>query len=958
MSHVFVAEESALGRRVVVKVLPPDLGVGLNVERFRREIQLAASLQHPHVVPLLAAGQAEGLLFFTMPLVEGESLRTKLAREGEQPIGESVRMLRDIVDALAYAHTRGVVHRDIKPDNILVSHHHALVTDFGVAKALSESTGGATFTSAGVALGTPAYMAPEQAAADPHTDHRADIYALGAVAYEMLSGRPPFTGATAQTVLAAQVTKTPEPIGEARSSVPPGLGALVMRCLEKKPADRWQTADELLGQLEAMATPSSGMVPTQAMRGVRRPTRLGLIAATLGIVVAAVAGWLIRGRSNAPVAAVDPRAVAIFPFRVSGAEPSLAYLREGVVELLAVKLTGEGGPRAVDPSAALSAWRRQAGSSGDELDRAGALVLARTLGAGKAVQGSIVGSPARLTFTAALVGGGGDDARVSVEGPLDSLSVLMDRLTAGLLADVPNVGGALAQLTTASLPALRAYLDGQSQYRRGSYHEAVKHFERALDLDSTFALAGLGLANAAGWCCSGVERGQRQAWAGKERLGPADRAVLQGRVGPRYPEVSSALEHHRAWQRAVEVAPDRPDAWYGFGDILFHWGLVFGISDPWQRTTSAFRRSLQLDSTFAGPLEHMVELAARSGDTVETSRLVGLAMAADSASEIAGFLRWRLAMARGDSAGLRRIRAEIPQMPFQSLGNIILASQMDALPMDDAWTALAVSGRRASTRDEGWFAWTGLWLTALNAGRPLEARTAFERIPHFEADRASGLAFLLLAATFGDGDTADASSAARKLIGRGPAVPGPEGSRATEFDNRCALEQWRLAHGDLSSVGRTITFLSSSDPKLDQSPTRASNYACATLLSAWNAVATRGPDAPRKVARLDSLLRSGVSSSVLLQQGSLVLARLYEAQGDLPLAAQAIKRRVFGLGVPAFLSTYLREEGRLAALTGDREGAIRAYQHYLLLRENPEPPLLAQADQVRKELGRLLAEER
>jgi serine/threonine-protein kinase len=954
MSRVFVAEETSLGRRVVVKVLPPDLGAGLNVERFRREIQLAASLQHPHVVPLLAAGQAEGLLFFTMPLVEGESLRTKLAREGEQPIGESVRVLRDIADALAYAHSRGVVHRDIKPDNILVSHHHALVTDFGVAKALSDSTGGAHFTSAGVALGTPAYMAPEQAAADPHTDHRADIYALGAVAYEMLTGRPPFTGATAQTVLAAHVTKAPEPIAEARSSVPPGLGALVMRCLEKKPADRWQTADEVLGQLEAMATPSGGMVPTQAIRGVRRPARLGLLAATLVVFAAAVAGWLIRGRNNGPAAVVDPRAVAIFPFRVSGAEASLAYLREGVVELLAVKLTGEGGPRAVDPSAALSAWRREVASSGDEPDRDDALTLARALGAGKALQGSIVGTPARLTFSATLVGGG-DDARVSVEGPLDSISVLMDRLTAGLLAGVPNVGGALAQLTSASLPALRAYLDGQSQYRRGSYREAVRHFDRALDHDSTFALAGLGLANAAAWCCDS-ERGVRVAWAGRDRLGPSDRAFLEGIVGPRYPEVSSALDHFHAWERAVEVAPDRPDAWYGLGDMVFHWGLVFGIPDPWERATSAFRRALQLDSTFAGPLEHLTHLAARSGDTVEAARLVGLALAADSGSEVAGYLRWRLAAARGDSAELRALRAAIPQMPLQSLGNILMGSQLDALPMDDARAAVAAAVRRASTRDEGNTSWGGLWVTALNTGRPSEAQRAIVRIPLFEADPSRLPGFVLLAATFGDGDTVAAVSAARELAGGVSAVPAGEGTaREAQFQNRCALEQWRLAHGELTSVGRTIAFLAAADPKLDDSQTRANAIACTVLLTAWNAVATRGSDAPQKVAALDSLVRTGPSSTSL-QQGNLLLARLYEAQGDLPRAAQTIKRRVFALGVPVYLATYLREEGRLAALTGDRDGAIRAYRHYLTLRDDPEPSLLRQASEVRKELAKLLAE--
>ncbi|HEY7636664.1 MAG TPA: serine/threonine-protein kinase, partial [Gemmatimonadales bacterium] len=173
MSRVFVAEETALGRKVVLKVLPPELGAGLSVDRFRREIQLAASLHHPNIVPLFAAGEADGLLYYTMPLIEGDSLRARLAREGELPIGETIRLLRDVVDALSCAHEHDVVHRDIKPDNVLITRHHALVTDFGVAKALSEATGPTALTSVGVALGTPAYMAPEQASGDAHVDHRA-----------------------------------------------------------------------------------------------------------------------------------------------------------------------------------------------------------------------------------------------------------------------------------------------------------------------------------------------------------------------------------------------------------------------------------------------------------------------------------------------------------------------------------------------------------------------------------------------------------------------------------------------------------------------------------------------------------------------------------------------------------------------------------------------------------------
>src|SRR5260370_32004732 len=202
-----------------------------------------------------------------MPHIEGESLRARLAHDHELPVGEAVRILHDVVDALAYAHTHGIVHRDIKPDNVLLSGKHALVTDFGVAKAVSESTGKTPLTSMGVALGTPAYMAPEQAAADPNTDHRADLYAVGALAYEMLAGRPPFTGNSPHAVLAAHVTQPPEPIPQHRPSVPAPLAAVEMPCLPKRPADRWQTAEELLGQREALATPTGGPAPTGRAAG-------------------------------------------------------------------------------------------------------------------------------------------------------------------------------------------------------------------------------------------------------------------------------------------------------------------------------------------------------------------------------------------------------------------------------------------------------------------------------------------------------------------------------------------------------------------------------------------------------------------------------------------------------------------------------------------------------------------
>jgi Tol biopolymer transport system component/tRNA A-37 threonylcarbamoyl transferase component Bud32 len=299
MARVFVAEDKQLGRPVVVKVLPPELAAGLNAERFRREIQLAARLQHPHIVPLLSAGVSGGMLYYTMPLIEGESLRARLAREGRLMIRDATRVLRDLADALAYAHAHGVVHRDIKPANVLVSGHHAFVTDFGVARAVTSATEEATLTSAGVALGTPAYMAPEQVSADPSVDHRADIYALGALAYEILTGRPPFVGSTPREVLAAHIAAPPDHVTKHRDSVPLALGKLVMRCLEKNPEARWQSADELLVELEALVAPSGEVAPARApLRFWQRPTATAWLAASVVALAALVAGAVVLSRPS------------------------------------------------------------------------------------------------------------------------------------------------------------------------------------------------------------------------------------------------------------------------------------------------------------------------------------------------------------------------------------------------------------------------------------------------------------------------------------------------------------------------------------------------------------------------------------------------------------------------------------------------------------------------------------
>jgi len=254
MSRVFLADEPGLGRKVVIKMLAPELAAGISVERFEREIKLAASLQQANIVPLLSAGVAAGFPCYTMPHVEGRSLRERLMRDGPLPIGDAVSVLRDVARALAYAHERGVVHRDIKPANVLLSGGTAVVTHFGIAKAIGAARGTVgveALTQTGMGIGTPAYMAPEQAAGDPTADHRADMYAFGCLAYELFTGKPPFHGEASHRIIAAHFSQRPRPLTDGRPDIPPAIALLIERCLEKDPSRRPRRAAELLQGLDA-----------------------------------------------------------------------------------------------------------------------------------------------------------------------------------------------------------------------------------------------------------------------------------------------------------------------------------------------------------------------------------------------------------------------------------------------------------------------------------------------------------------------------------------------------------------------------------------------------------------------------------------------------------------------------------------------------------------------------------
>src|SRR5256886_16160491 len=321
MSRVFLATEASLHRAVVIKLLPPEFASEVSEARFKQEIELAAHLQHPNILPLLTAGAKGDLLFYVMPFVSGESLRHRLTREGKLPVADAVRVLHEIADALAYAHAEGVIHRDVKPENILLLGSHAVLTDFGVARALAEARSGGRLTDTGLALGTPGYMSPEQAAGERHVDARADVYALAVVGYEMLAGSPPFAGPTAQALIAAHLTATPKPLTDARPEAPPAVANAIARALAKDPNARLRTAAEFRDALGAgLAHPRD-----QALR------RTGWLVAAGAAIVAVALGGALMSRARGAGGGVGPKVVAVFPFLVGRAPAPLSVPPAGLV---------------------------------------------------------------------------------------------------------------------------------------------------------------------------------------------------------------------------------------------------------------------------------------------------------------------------------------------------------------------------------------------------------------------------------------------------------------------------------------------------------------------------------------------------------------------------------------------------------------------------------------------------
>jgi len=569
MSRVFLASEARLKRKVVVKVLSPELAAGVSAERFEREIMVAAQLSHPSIVPLLTAGEANGLPYYTMPYVEGESLRARLAAQGTPSRADAIGMLRDVARALAYAHEHGVVHRDIKPDNVLLAGDVAVVTDFGIAKAITAARtadGSGTLTGIGTALGTPAYMAPEQATGDPATDARADIYSFGCLAYELLAGEPPFGTRAMHQILAAHLAEQPPELQSKCPDCPPALAALVMQCLRKDPAERPPSARDIVHALDAVISRSDASLPESRLisgRAVRR-----VVPALAILLVAAAAFFMMKQRraNGGSGTASAPRSIVVLPFDNASGDTSDAYFADGMAEELATALSKVRGLRVV---ARNSAFR----SGGREVDPK---EVGRTLAVDALLAGTVRRSRDQVRLNVQLTRTSDGSILWSEQYQKQSTDVfaLQDEMASAIVSALqmqlsPSVTPSSAPNVTrgaSNLEALDLYLRGQFNLRRrgAGIRLAAENFRQAIAKDSGFARAYSGLSAALElfpyFAAVSPDSVFNQVMAAARRA-----LTLDSTLAEAHTSMALAYQHSFQWQRAEEehrraIALDPNDA--------------------------------------------------------------------------------------------------------------------------------------------------------------------------------------------------------------------------------------------------------------------------------------------------------------------------------------------------------------------------------------------------------------
>jgi serine/threonine-protein kinase len=556
MAVVYLAHDVRHDRRVALKVLRPELGAVLGAERFLAEIRVTANLQHPHIVPLFDSGEAAGLLFYVMPFVDGESLRDRLARDRQFAIDEALHITREIADALAYAHSLGVVHRDIKPENVLLTGGHALVADFGIARAV-RAAGGQRITGTGLAVGTPGYMSPEQATAEPQLDGRSDLYSLACMLYEMLAGEPPWNGPTAQSILARRLSDPMPSLRAARDTVPDFVESAVRRALARAPADRFATVSAFA---EALASPGAGQP--------------------------------------------RPRSVAVLPFANLSADPENEYFADGITEDVIAQLAKIRALDVISRTSVMPFKGRQQGLR----------EIAARLQVATVLEGSIRRAGDRVRIVAQLIDAATDQhlwAETYDRQLTDIFAIQSEvalRIAGALKAELsPDEQARVGREPTRDVLAYQLYLQGRHSFIRYTdegMHEAIVYFERAIARDPHYALAYAGVAKAY------TELGELGALNPDEvylgaQAAAARALALDGDLGEAHCTVAyDKMVYECDWtgaeaefKRAIELSPNSADAY----DL---YGRLCAALERYDEAIALQQRAQELD-----PLAHPVDVA-------------------------------------------------------------------------------------------------------------------------------------------------------------------------------------------------------------------------------------------------------------------------------------------------------------------------------------------------------------
>jgi eukaryotic-like serine/threonine-protein kinase len=955
MATVYIARDLKHKRLVALKVLAQELSAAVGKERFLREVETAAGLQHPHILPVFDSGEAAGWLWYTMPYVEGETLRDRLLREGRLDVMEAVRIGQEIADALEAAHQYGIVHRDIKPGNVLLSHRHAMLADFGIARAQA-SDGTPTLTETGLSLGTPAYMSPEQASGEKSLDGRSDIYALGCLLFEALAGHAPFEGPSARAVIVKHMADPVPELHRVNPAVPAALSRVVARAMAKEPSERFNSAAELSAALAAaaIAEPTLEVDETRASphSGVRMParrwiSRRAIAAAVVLLAVGAVAFSLYRRFRPGTRAELDPNLVAVAPFDVF--DPALQLWHEGLVDVLSRALDGAGPLRTVSPTVIVRRWRGRA-------DPSSAAELGRRTGAGLAVYGTLVRSGAdsvRLAATLADVAQERALGEVEVRGPVARMDGLIDSLAVGLLRQLGRTRpvGVVRQtkLGAASLPALRAFLRSEQFYRRGTWDSATVYAEQAIGLDSSFALAYKRLSAARSWQ-PGIAGGESlsnvysmRAAALNHGLPPRDSLLvlaeslfrpisLVGKFGPTSPAL--ATRALAASGEAAERYPDDPEAWSLLGETRLHLGGWLVRTGGWQAALEAFERAIALDSLFAPAYIHPVELSYNLGDTAKGRRYAEV------------LIRHKVMNSYGLGArGLEALLQLVALRDTAAQDRVI-----DTLPAEVIEPAAGLLGRWVDSAELS----IRLKRHRIRGGDPDELAWARRELAWELAFRGHVREALSLADTLSQ--VVFSEAALLGLVPRERAKARFDSWLGSHYDAALALA-WFGAQKDSVALRRFVHLADSAARAARSTPDSFWSPPLAAFGRAHLALARR--DTAAALRLYDSLLAVPTPFPWWCQSDRLLAARFLAEHGRLKEAARTLNDPPTLEGEimprPSDVLWYL-ERGRVAEQLDDRHRALEAYRYVTAAWRHADPELQPYVAEARAGLERLTAE--